>query len=347
MSAKTAGAKTHKRSVPGRGKKARDRVAPTKTTALAVVAPTKIEPWVLRAEQTALLKRTVAKGTTDDEFALFLWVAKKHKLDPMTRQLHCVKRWSSKLNAEVMSIQIGIDGYRSMAARYPDYGGIDEPEYEFDEKKKGPDNPAGLILARVRVWKKGFDHATVGIAFWDEYKPDFAKPDAFMWRKMPRGQLAKCAEALGLRKAYPDLADIYTDDEMLQADDNHAPSGRAMTIGQAEPHEGTKEAAQAVADRKIAEHKARQAQEPPSQTATVPKAVIPDPPRCVTEVQFQAFLDDAYEYGWQKPEIQEFLERNGWKRGGEVPQHRLAWLMDVARLGEDGANELHASRTNP
>jgi len=298
---------------------------------------------VLRDEQKALLKRTVAKGTTDDEFALFLWVAKKHKLDPMTRQLHCVKRWSSALNIEVMAIQIGIDGYRSMAARYADYGGIDEPEYQYK-----PDGT--LELARVRVWKKGFDHPTVGIAIWDEYKPDLTKPAAFMWKKMPKAQLAKCAEALALRKAYPDLADIYTDDEMQQADDNHAPSGREMTVGGAEPAVGTIEAAQAVAARKIAEHATKQREAPlsagsvPSGVAPVPRAVIPQPVRTVTETQFQAFLDAAQEAGWQKPEIQDFLERNGWKRGGEVPQHKLEWLMDVARLGEDGANELHESR---
>lgn len=325
----------------------RGRVDPTKTTALAKVAaapPAKLEPWVLRAEQVALLKRTVAKGTTDDEFALFLWVARKHKLDPMTRQLHCVKRWSNALNTEVMAIQVGIDGYRSMAARYPDYGGIDEPEYEFDEKKKGTDNPAGLVLARVRVWKKGFEHPTVGIAFWDEYKPDLSKPAAFMWRKMPKGQLAKCAEALALRKAYPDLADIYTDDEMLQADDNHAPSGRAMTTGAAPAIEGTKEAAQAVADRKIAQHKAQEAER--GNGGGPPKAIIPQVARTLTEAQWDAFLETAYENGWKKTDIEDFLARNGWKRGSEVPQHKLAWLMDVARLGEDGANELHESRAH-
>ncbi len=315
-----------------------------KITALAVAAAAKIEPWVLQKDQIALLKRTVAKGTTDDEFQLFLWVARKHKLDPMTRQLHCVKRWSTQLNTEVMAIQIGIDGYRSMAARYPDYGGIDEPEFEFDEKKKGQDNPAGLVLARVRVWKKGFDHPTVGVAFWDEYKPDLSKPQAFMWRKMPKGQLAKCAEALALRKAYPDLADIYTDDEMQQADDNHAPSGREITAGTGDAG-GSKEAAQAVAARKIAEHEAQEAQRAKN-GGGVPKAVIPQVVRTLTEAQWDAFLDEAYDKGWQKPEIEEFLARNGWKRGSEIPQHRLAWLMDVARLGEDGANELHASRTN-
>jgi hypothetical protein len=117
-----------------------------------------------------------------------------------------------------------------------------------------------------------------------------------MWRKMPKGQLAKCAEALALRKAYPDLADIYTDDEMLQADDNHAPSGRAMTIGAAPAVEGTKEAAQAVAARIIAEHDALEAQRA-AEAVPLPKAVIPQPGPSPE----RPVLDAEFEEGTREP----------------------------------------------
>jgi phage recombination protein Bet len=204
--------------------KKRKRQTPT---ALVPVAPAPIarREHGLRPEQVALLKRTVAKDTTPDEFALFMLVARKHKLDPFTRQLHCVKRWSTEAGTKVMAIQIGIDGYRAMAARsHKDFGSIGEPEYEYGTDPKIP------ILARIRLWKKGVEQPTVAVAFWAEIAPkDINAKEAWAWKKMPRHMLAKCAEAFALRKAYPDLADIYTDEEMAQADIDLSPEGREVT----------------------------------------------------------------------------------------------------------------------
>src|SRR5258705_3292 len=137
----------------------------------------------LKHEQIELIKSTCCRGATDEELRLVLWVAKKHRLDPLTRQLHAIKRNVTKhhketrtgqdggtfevwVPGEVMTIQVGIDGYRSMASRYKDYGSISEPEYEF--AKAGDKIP---VMARIKVWKKGFEHPTVGIAYWDEYAP--------------------------------------------------------------------------------------------------------------------------------------------------------------------------------
>jgi phage recombination protein Bet len=253
------------------------KAVPDLTTALAVSTPAPVivqgsRTRELRHEEIELLKRTVAKGVTDDEFALFLWVARKHKLDPLTRQLHCVKRWSNKHHEEErpaegggtfkvwvggfqMTIQMGIDGYRSLAGRdHKDFGGCDEPEYVMSENK----TPAGKPIpekATIRLWKKGLEHPVIGVAYWDEFAPaDLNDSQAFMWKKMPRHMLAKCAEALAIRKGYPELSDIYTDEEFHQAKEDFTESGRQITQG---PVVGTQGAADAVAARKIAEHNAK------------------------------------------------------------------------------------------
>jgi phage recombination protein Bet len=168
--------------------------------------------------QVELVKSTVAVGATDMELALFLQTAKHRGLDVFARQLHFVKRKQRRQDpttgvwGEVMvgTMQTGIDGFRLIADRTGKYDGQDEPEYEYE-----PDGKT-LRRASVRIFRKDIPRPFVGTAYWREYA-DFdndGRPRA-MWKRMPHVMLAKCAEALALRKAFPEnLSGLYTDDEM-------------------------------------------------------------------------------------------------------------------------------------
>ena len=157
-------------------------------------------------EQVELIKSTVALGATDNELKLFLYTAKRTGLDPLTKQIHFVKRQGR------VAIQTGIDGYRAIAERSKTLAGIDDAVYEVESETGKPKKASVTVYRLVDGQRVGFTAS----ARWSEYAPQGNQ--AFMWNKMPFLMLGKCAEALALRKAFPnDLTGIYTDEEMHQA----------------------------------------------------------------------------------------------------------------------------------
>lgn len=146
---------------------------------------------------------------------LFLQVSHRAKLDPTLKQIYPVYRWNSRRGKEVMAIQTGIDGFRAAAERTGQYGGSDDGV--FEEKDGKP------IKATVTVYKlnpvTGDRMAVSASARWVEYvvTDRNGKPTDF-WKRMPFTMLEKCAEAKALRKAFPILSGIYTEEEMEQAD---------------------------------------------------------------------------------------------------------------------------------
>lgn len=167
-------------------------------------------------EKIQLIKDTVAKGATDLELKLFLHAARRTGLDPLMKQIYAVKRWSSRENRDVMTIQTGIDGYRLIADRTERYAGSDDPVFEVTENGKQPTKATVTVYKLIGNLKCAFSSS----ARWEEYVQRGRDGQAFeMWKRMPFLMLGKCAEALALRKAFPaELSGIYTTEEMMQAD---------------------------------------------------------------------------------------------------------------------------------
>jgi phage recombination protein Bet len=181
-------------------------------TAVAVAPPG--PKSLLSPEDLTILKRGKFKNFTDDEIEHAAKICDALSLNPFLNQIHFVKR-RNKDGTYSVTAQTGIDGFRLHAQRAGGYAGNDEPVFEYAPNDQLRDRP---IKATVTVYRivGGHKCGFTASARWKEYYPG---PGQGLWDKMPHNQLAKCAEALALRKAFPaELSALRTDEEMDQAD---------------------------------------------------------------------------------------------------------------------------------
>jgi hypothetical protein len=113
-----------------------------------------------------------------------------------------------------MTIQAGIDGLRSIAERTGQLDGSETlwcgDDGVWTDVWLGSKPPAA---AKTTIWRKGAGHPFTGVARFADYNAGQG-----LWTKMGATMIAKCSEALALRKAFPaDLSGVYSSDEMEQA----------------------------------------------------------------------------------------------------------------------------------
>lgn len=191
-----------------------------------------------------LIRKTVAKDTTEDEFDMFIEICKRQGLDPFRRQIYALVYNKDNDDKRQVAFITGIDGYRAIAKRTGTFRPADqEPDIECDESAVCPDtNPHGIVKATVIVYQYAIDgwYPVVGTARWAEFAPVLEEKEWVEqrddqgnviiqqsgkfagsplkklqftgkktlnnanWKKMPHIMLAKCAEAQALRKGWPE-----------------------------------------------------------------------------------------------------------------------------------------------
>jgi phage recombination protein Bet len=156
-----------------------------------------------------LVRRTVANGATNDELELYLYDCARRNVHPLDKLLHFTKRGGRYTPVT------SIDLMRSRAADTGQMAGSDPAVFDVGGSVGGPPLSASVTVYRIT---QGQRYAYTGTAQWAEYNTG-----GTMWQKMPRTMLSKCAEALALRKAFPqELAGLYSGEEMDQAGESAA-----------------------------------------------------------------------------------------------------------------------------
>lgn len=199
-------------------------------------------------KQLATLRRAfggAVRGAEDGDFALLFNQVRRTGLDPFIGQIYLIMReeYDSEIRARVKkpTIQIGIDGFRNISNKAARRDKVrishHNPMWQnkagewFDSWDSEKEEYPLACKYKISMTDGSFVEMT---AMFNEYcpmVPEYAEgPNGGarqktgkmvpgpMWRKMPASQLAKCAEAITLRKGFPqDLSGLYVMEEMEQA----------------------------------------------------------------------------------------------------------------------------------
>lgn len=156
-----------------------------------------------RNEDVGIIKNTVAKGTTDQELALFLFTAREAKLSPLLKEIWCYRDAKSNL-----IIFAGRDGFLKSAQSNPVFNGIRSSEVRENDDftidiangkithSKNIKNPGKILGAYAIAFRKDCE-STIEYVEFSAYDKGYSA-----WKSHPADMIKKVAETHALKKAF-------------------------------------------------------------------------------------------------------------------------------------------------
>jgi len=165
------------------------------------------------AELIQTVRHMYADGATDPEFKIFCEMAKLLGLNPMLKQIWCVKNKNRPdLPAQIYASR---DGFLAIAHRSGQFDGMQSGTRKNDE---------GDEIGWCRIWRKDASHPFEVEILRKEY--DTHKN---LWESKPQTMTIKVAEAHCLRRAF-DIQGVYTPDEMPEPDGPRVIADTSRTV---------------------------------------------------------------------------------------------------------------------
>lgn len=170
----------------------------------------------LTRSQIELIKRTVAKNTSDDEFKIFLHMAKKHELDPFLKQIWCIK-----FGTDPAQIFTSRDGFLDIAHRSNKFDGM---ETKVEKTAEGFEITFYNRKTKLyETFKSDFQYVSTTTVYRKDYKYPFIvtvyeeeySTGRNLWTTKRRTMIGKVSESQCLRKAFS-ISGIYAPEERGQ-----------------------------------------------------------------------------------------------------------------------------------
>ncbi|MBU5424976.1 phage recombination protein Bet [Tissierella pigra] len=166
-----------------------------------VESTNQLQSFGYNQEQVNLIKNTVAKGATNDELQMFMYLANQYSLDPFKKEI-----WFMKYSGQT-NIMTSRDGYLKYAQLNEDFEGlmsfvvkegdvfeIDASEYKVTHKFGA--NRGQILGAWARCDRKGKKPFIAYVEFAEYNK------NSNIWKSYPSAMIQKVAEVFVLKRAF-------------------------------------------------------------------------------------------------------------------------------------------------
>src|SRR6056297_913310 len=186
------------------------------------IAGNKVKGLSFSSKEIETIRRTVAEKANDDEFRMFMHIAKSYGLDPFNGEIFF---W--KMNGKP-TIMTSRDGYLKIADSHPAYDGlVSDVVRANDVFKRERDNinheygadRGDIIGAYALVYRKDRRFPVYVFAPFKEYNAGTR-----VWAHYPSAMILKVAESMALKRAFT-VSGLVSREEMdvIQEQDNNKP----------------------------------------------------------------------------------------------------------------------------
>lgn len=180
-------------------------------------------PAAFTPDDLALIRATVARDATDAEFKLLLVMARELGLNPLLKEIWCIKRRKE----DPALIMTSRDGYMKVARRDPAFEGLSScavrkgDDFRFDAATGGVHHSFGaergpIIGAWAGAYARGRRPCVVFADF-----SEYGAGGSPVWRQYPSAMICKVAESMALKRQFG-IDGVVTREEM-DASGDYAP----------------------------------------------------------------------------------------------------------------------------